>query len=353
MQKKIKKTAKIAIVLSVVLTLVALYNVIPLARAAELSSKKVTITDSRPSQTGVDYVFTATHTASNAKCIQVDFCTTATSTCTGPTGFTTVGGDKGDAGDWNGWTYASWTYASVDANTAKLTFATGENGGSAYKFVMGALTNSSVAGTYYARIHTYSNVDCATGEVDSGNVAFANVSGVSVSATVAETLTFTIDDSAIGFGEMGTTNIRYATADEVGVDSVEPGNGEPSTLTLSTNAQGGAVITIEDVGSGAAAGLYNTAAAKLIAATAPSAVAGGTESYAPYTKNVGTSLSAAAGFLSGGGTAVLTTPATFITASGPLSSNNTADIAAKAGITATSEAGTYSDTLILIATPTY
>ena len=133
MSKQIKKFSKIAIALGVTLALVVLYNVIPLAKAGDLANKTMTLSDPRPSETGVDYIFEADHTASNTKCIQVDFCTTATGTCTGPTGLTTVGGDKGDSGDWSGWTYASWTYASVDANTAKLTFDTGENGGNDYQ----------------------------------------------------------------------------------------------------------------------------------------------------------------------------------------------------------------------------
>lgn len=352
MSKKIKKTGKIAIVLGIALALVLVYSVSYLAKAAEIANRKITLSDSRTSQAGVDYVFEGDHTASTTRCIEVDFCTTATGTCTAPTGLTTASGDKGDSGDWSGWTYANWTFSSVDANTAQLTNSTGQDGGNDYKCVFGNITNPSSSGTAFARIYTYSDATCTT-EVDSGNVAFAIVSGVSVSATVAESLTFTIEDSALGFGEISTGSIRYATDDESGSNS-EPGAGDPSQLTLSTNAADGATITIEDVGNGStAAGLYNSAASKLISATAPSAVAAGTESYAPYGKNAASGLSIATGFQSNGGTAVSRDPQTFITASGPLSTNNTADLALKAGVSATTEAGSYSDTIILIATPQY
>ena len=145
MSKEIKKTGKIAIVLGVTLAIVLMYSIVYLAKAGDLANKTMTLSDSRPSETGVDYVFEADYTASTTRCIEVDFCTTATGSCTGPTGLTTASGDKGDSGDWSGWTYASWTFATVDANTARLTNATGENGGTDYAAVFGNITNPSNA----------------------------------------------------------------------------------------------------------------------------------------------------------------------------------------------------------------
>jgi hypothetical protein len=277
----------------------------------------------------------------------MQFCTTATGTCTTPTGLSTTSATKVTSG-WNVFNQANWTLNNSTQGTLKLTYTTGENGGNNSSWVVGNITNPSSAGTYFVRLNTYSDSGCSTA-IDSGVVAFAVVSGVSVSATVAETLTFSISDTAIGFGEMDTSNIRYATADETGSSS-EPGNGQPSQLSLSTNAANGAYISIQDTGNGTNAGLYSVGASKLIAATAPSGVAGGTESYAPYAKNA-SGLTIQSGWNSSGSSVVSLSPQLFVgrTSAG----SGTVDLAAKAGISTSTPAGSYSDTLILIATPTY
>ena len=196
------------------------------------------------------------------------------------------------------------------------------------------------------------DIDITTSD-ESGKAKVAIVSGVDITATVTESLSFTIGTTALEFGTIDGANIRYTTAS--GGSNTEPSDGEPCVLTLSTNAAGGATITIHDVGNGSgSAGLYKSAApTHLMAATAPSGVGGTTESYAPYGKNAASNLSIEAGFETNGGTAVTASPQTFITASGALSTNNTADLLAKAGISASTAAGSYTDTLILVATPTY
>lgn len=347
MSEKIKKTGKFAIVLGVILAVVSLYILMPQARAAQMSSRNVTVSNPRPSATGVTYDFQGTTTATTTRCIQMQFCTTATGTCSTPSGLTTTSATKSTTG-WNVFNQANWTIDASTNGTIKLTYTTGENGGTNSSWVVTGITNPSSAGTYFVRLNTYSDTGCSTA-IDNGVVAFAVVSGVSVSATVAETLSFSLSDYAIGFGEMNTS-IRYATGDEVG-SGTEPGNGQPSQVSISTNASGGATITIQDTGNGSSAGLYSAGASKLIAATGPSSVAGGTESYAPYGKNASSGVTIAAGFLSNGNTAVSLSPQTFITLSG--AGSGTADLAAKASISTSTPAGSYSDTLILIATPTY
>jgi hypothetical protein len=91
----------------------------------------------------------------------------------------------------------------------------------------------------------------------------------------------------------------------------------------------------------------------LIEATGPSTVAAGVESYAVYGKNASTSLVIADGFKKTGGTALSLTAQTFITAAAALSTENTVDLGAMAGISVLTPSGSYADTLILIATPTF
>jgi len=353
MPKIVKKYGKITLVLGLILVLVAVYLLIPTGQAATIVNRETKISDSRPSQTSVIYDFKGDHSATVVKCLRMQICTTATGTCTVPTGLTTTGGARNDA-NWSGWTVANWTGDFTTNGDIKYTYATGEAGGTNYSFATSGITNPSSAGTYYAWINTYSDTTCATG-VDSGVTAFAIVSGVTVSATIAEYLTFTITDSAIGMGTWtaGSTAVRFANADETG-DTVEQAAGAPTQLQVSSNAGGGLTITLHDVGNGSgSAGLYkSTATTKLIAATAANSVAAGSESYAVYGKSA-SGLTIATGFSGGTSTGVMTTsPQTFASATGAVSSAYV-DAQPKAAIAGTTPAGSYSDTLVFIATPTY
>src|SRR6185295_1582630 len=63
---------------------------------------------------------------------------------------------------------------------------------------------------------------------------------VSVTATVAESLTFTISDNTIGFGTLSSSAARYATGDTAG-DSSEVA---AHTLVVGTNATNGYTLTV-------------------------------------------------------------------------------------------------------------
>jgi hypothetical protein len=361
MPKIVKKYGKITLILGLISAILGLYIGIPTAEADNgLPNREVKISDSRPSQTSVTYDVEADHSANTVKCLEIQFCTTATGSCTAPTGMDASGGARDDS-HWSGWTASAWTGAFA-ANKIQYYNTTGATGGNDYSFSTSGVTNPSSAATYYGRITTYNPSSCtgaadccATTTVDTGVVAFAIVSGVTVSATIAEYLTFTITDSAIGMGtwSAGSTAVRFANADETG-DTAEQGVGLPTQLQVSSNAGGGLTITLHDVGNGSgSAGLYkSTATTKLIAATAANSVTAGSESYAVYGKNA-SGLTIATGFNGGTSTGVMTTsPQTFASATGAVSSAYV-DAQPKAAIAGTTPAGSYSDTLIFIATPTY
>lgn len=351
MPKIIKKHGKTALIFALILVLIGYYYLIPTIQAANITSRKMVVSDSRPTpQAGVTYTFTGTHSVTPVACLRIQYCTTATGTCTKPTSMVTTTATKGT---FTGWTTVAWTIDATTDGETKYTHATTEAGGAGYVIQTSTITNP-VAGVYFARVTTYTNANCTDGSTDTGTVAYSITGGVAITATVAETLTFTISDSAIGFGELGTGAIFYATDDEAG-STTEPVNDLPVKLALSTNGVGGATITIQDTGDDIGySGLYKSAApTATILATGPSTVAAGVESYAPYGKNASSSLAIAAGFQTGGATAVSRTAQTFVTAAAALSTNNTVDLVAKAGITATTPSGSYADTLILIATPTF
>jgi len=164
-------------------------------------------------------------------------------------------------------------------------------------------------------------------------------------------ISFSISDLVIGFGNFSSTNVRWATSDETGA-TLEPANQNPTYITISTNAPNGVIISARSKGNGLEAGIYKSISpTKLIAAAACTTVDNGVESYALYVKNVGSNLTAASGFNGEACTGIIsTTGQTILTTSVPLSANNTADVALKAAINSTTAAGFYADVITLTAT---
>ena len=80
---------------------------------------------------------------------------------------------------------------------------------------------------------------------DSGSIAIEILSDdqVATTATVDESLTFSISDNAIGFGTLSSGSARYATDDAAG-SGTDPSGGA-HTLTAGTNGTGGYTITVD------------------------------------------------------------------------------------------------------------
>jgi hypothetical protein len=201
MPKIVKKYGKITLILGLILILLIAYLLIPEGQAATITSRSITISDSRPDQTGVTYDFAGTHSATTVMCLDIQFCTTATGTCILPTGMSVTLASATSTG-WNEWDYtngAGWSegFATTDTGFRYIS-ATGEGGGSAYSFSATDITNPSATSTAFARVATYTNTGCSTpsGGQDSGVAAFAILSGVTVSATVVETLSTSINGVA-------------------------------------------------------------------------------------------------------------------------------------------------------------
>jgi len=256
---------------------------------------------------------------------------------------------------WNVFTAASWTMDATTNEDVKLTSAGGDTGGTDASWAINNITLPGSAQTVYVWLNTYTNTDCSTGPYDDGVVAFAVfTSGIGVSSTLTESLTATISDYAIGFGNLDSGNVRYATADETG-NTVEPASDLPTYIEVSTNAGNGMSIAIKDIGDGSAnAGLYDSTIPNLIPAVASSAVSAGSEEYGVYGKDADANITIDEGFDDDTTSDLAITRAmqTFATSSGGLSAENV-DISAKASVAGATEAGSYDDTLILAVTPTY
>lgn len=379
MAKVIRKHGKIILVTALTLAFLVMYLIIPQTSADTIANREIKISDSRPdaAATSVIYDFEGNHSTDTVRCLEIAFCTTASGDCTQPTGFTAASATKYDTSpyQWNGWTTANWTIAAI-ATRVRYTYATGETGTANYSFATASITNPSAEGTYYARAATYSNEACSTG-VDSGVTAFAIVYGVAVSATVPETLDFAISGitnancdtifgdfdgpdpttaSAVAFGELSSINTFYHACND---------------LTLSTNAGAGYSVTAHELTS-----LRDSTTSNLIEdSTGDSGSMDATTTSAWATADDNAGFGYACGNISGTDCVITSTSlyrqfactgtATSLCSPNPsgtpvsVMTNNTAVSASqsrieyKLTISGTQAAGSYSNTVVYIATPTY
>jgi len=362
MPRIIKKHAKTTLVLGLILAMMIMQVSILVGPAADSTGEKDIISDSRPAvfaDHDIKWKMDAGTTIVDSETVIIQF-----------NGFTS-GSSITVIGDWKvlyssdgigaytdlpessgtNWTFTSATTSQSDPQYTFDFTTAGSTLIGTDKYMQITFTNGAnklpnpTAGSY--------KVDIEGDYGDLGITYVAIISGVSVTATVAESLTFTMDETILDFGPIGTSAIRYVTGGaSSGGGAGEAGAGLPAVVTLSSNAANGLSTTIRSIGSGAAAGLYSTVETNLIAATTPNAVAGATESYAAYGKNESGDITIDAGFEATGGTVLTTSPQEIFSIAS--AGSGTVDLSAKAGVSVTTIPATdYADTLILVTTPTY
>ncbi len=337
----------------------------PMANAATYSSAKVALTDPRPATTGVNYTFTGSNVTTSAiKCIKFVFATTATGS-TVPTGFdSSVGAVALNAGSTNYVpTPGSWSLDKTTNGTLLLTLAGGETPASASGRTVSydGITNSNVADTaYFLRISTFNNTDCATSLVDSGTVEFINTNGSTLSLTVDNTLTFTVN--AVGASQACDSDTSPATTTAASTATTIPFGTVTSAanslvcqdLTASTNATNGYTIFARYTAAPTNA-LSQTIADWTGSNGTPTAwSSAGTEGYG-YTTNDAT-LGTGTGnrfTASGPNYAAMTTTNAEVAYEAAGVTSTTYRIGHKVGVSLTTFPGTYTTTVIYTCTPIY
>lgn len=327
------------------------------AHAAQLTSRKLTLSSSAISAANTSYTFNFTApTATPILSMNIDFCTTASGTCdpTGPTGvpagLITTGGSVGSVsglGSGGTWTGTFTTNGRVRLANASNTGAPG-----AGTVVINGITNpSSTNTTFYARITTYSAANFS-GALDSGTVAASTANQITVSASVDETLTFCS-------GTSGITNSSCSGATgsslNLGTLTTSTTGSGTSQLGAATNAGSGYAITV--AGSTLTAGAYTITANSSNAASTQGTEQFGLNLAANTTPSVG---QAPDGTGTGTATANYATSNSYRFVTGEtIASTSAADnfrrytvsyIANAAGAT---EPGTYSTTLTYVCTATF
>lgn len=327
------------------------------ASAAQITARKVTLSTSSAAAATATTTYTLDFTVPSATVLQsfeAIACTTASGTCTIPTGFSvsaaTLASQPTNLGDASGWTVNIATAGKLRAvKSGNVAAPTG-----AQTVVFGNVQNPTTANqTFYLRMTTYSDAAWTTA-VDAGTVAGSTSLLMVVTATVDETLVFCTGTSGITSSSCaGATGTAVALGN---LSTTTTGSGT-SQIGVATNAGTGYAITVNGTT------LTSTVPADTITALAAQAVSSvGTKQFginlvANTTPSVGSNVA-------GAGTATATaTYATvdqyrFVTGDS-IASKATSDdfrlftVSYIANISNITLAGNYTTTLTYICTATF
>jgi hypothetical protein len=204
------------------------------------------------------------------------------------------------------------------------------------------ITNPVVAET--------SQIDIAGTQTDSASLAVVTVEddSVAVTATVDPSITFSISDTTIGFGDLSATIGRWATG-TTGTNASEALPAAAHTMDISTNADNGWAITYNGATLTATGGTITVASIDEDSDGTP-----GTEEFGVSASTNGDA-TIAAGYLRDA-TAdflfVASTTTTLVSENGP-TALETISVSYLANISGSTEAGSYSAAITYIATATF
>ena len=181
---------------------------------------------------------------------------------------------------------------------------------------------------------------------DTGSIMIQTLTDdqVQVSATVAQTLTFSISDNSIGFGTLSFSTARWATGDETGTTSET----EAHTLAVATNAASGYTTTVKG-------------ATLTFGAATVTAIGGSNTASSTGTEQFGLRLTAAGGSgavtapyaASGYAYAADVSTTSQVAAATAASATTTYSVRYLANITTGTEAGAYAATLTYVTTANF
>jgi len=239
-------------------------------------------------------------------------------------------------------TVTSGTGTISTSSVITVTIGTNASGGDQ------AINNPTTNGT---KVITLAVDNSGTANDDSGSIAIVIVTDdqVVLSATVDPSITFSLSANTSGFGTL--------------LPGVVDTAGTVITLSVGTNGNGGYIITVRDAGNGSNPGLYSVAASSIIGSADSSYNATADLSSAPT--GYGMQAACTAGCTTGTDVnsdyrqgsdvvgAFTIANKNVVTYSSATSSDHTITNTYKAKSSASTKAGTYTDTLTYIATATF
>lgn len=339
--------------------------------AVSASAASLNISDSRAGMTAVTYTFSFTASASTGiKQVDIQMCTTASGTCVAPTGFN--GGTALQTDTLSG---SGRTVTGPSANHYKIVVGTtATQSPLSVSLPINGVTNpSTINASFFGRITTFS--DAGTTTIDTATVATATLdtTSIAVSAVVDPSLTFSV--AAVGLSSPvdagsgpNTTVATTTTTIPFGTITNGSTNIAAHDVTVSTNAGSGFTVSLKTLASPPLSSGSNNVdqfcgeSGNTCVNTSPqswSSPAGGTANtntgFFGYTTNDSTLCTfTAARFTSGGPKyAGPDTTAREVDCASSGVSSETKRIGYRLEINGIQPAGSYSGTVILVATPTY
>lgn len=244
MEKKYKKYC--ITVITVIIFIAVITNLSnSLVHAGSFSTSKVTISDSRASQSGVSYTFSfVTGTTGVIKSVEMLYCTTASGTCTTPNGIITTSASQGSI------TGLGTSTSDVSTNgTVILTVSSpvSISSGTTISLPYATITNpSTINSSFFVRITSKDNSDVT---IDSATVAFATLSSTSlaVSAEVGSTFSVVLTPVTTGSVNGQAINITSTTTSTIPFGSLVSGASKVAAhdITVVTNSSNGYVVTVK------------------------------------------------------------------------------------------------------------
>lgn len=254
----------VAIVLFAAWLMVDLLFFMPNAHAAQITSRKLSVSStangSLAAGQGVTYTYTFTvpGAASTVQSMDLQFCTNPLpgTDCNLPTGQSVSGATLGTVSGLTGWSLGtagnapsnSWSNGtSGTGGRIRLTRtnATNVSSDTITSIAFGAITNPTTDNqTFYTRLITYTDTAWTTSR-DSGSVANSTAQQIDITAKVQETLNFSVGSTVTApsttcapFSDSGA----LALGDINGVLSFAQAYDAHSYFRVSTNANNGTVI---------------------------------------------------------------------------------------------------------------
>ncbi|QQS22945.1 hypothetical protein IPM19_00005 [bacterium] len=229
------------------------------------------------------------------------------------------------------------------------------SGGLCYRIRMGTVATSG--GTGAANTVQNGGLDdddtivFSGGFGDTGTISLDIISNdqVTITATVDPTITFTIDDNAVGFGTLSSSTGRWATADATGTNASGTTPTAANVLTIATNAASGYALTYNGATLTSSGGTINVASVTNDSDGTP-----GTEQFGLSISTSGNA-TIASGYQrdSTADFAFVASTTTTIASETTPTATETFSVSYLANIAGDTEAGAYSTTLTYIATGTF
>lgn len=250
---------------------------VPSASAQQLTSRAITMSDSGASAnsnvatgvgSGTNVTYRVQFTTFNvAQSVVIDFCAENPligDVCTTPTGMSAAAATLNTVTGETDITAAGWTITPA-AGQVRVAKGTGSDAAvGSHVFELTGITNPSTIGTFFARIYTfadgtygtYTNAQTPGNYLDYGGVAMSTVRIISITARVAEQLTFCVSGSDHSTWD---TNFDCSDPDANVAPALTLGHGAPSAILdssavdrgnvytqISTNALYGAVVAMRN-----------------------------------------------------------------------------------------------------------